>query len=131
MKVTKGRIVDYVLPTDSESTIPCACESGCLSAQVAFVNDDGSVNLSVLSTDGTWHGRSGVKFVDQGEPKPESGNYATWPHIHHEEKPMPTEANKEEVPPLDDKGEDKPATKKEPESEKKETKPHGNKHSHK
>jgi hypothetical protein len=131
MKVTKNRIVEYVLPTGEESTIECTCPSRTLSAMVAFVHEDGTVNLSVLDTNGTWHGRSGVKFVDEGEEAPEGGNYARWPNVRREEKPKPAEANKEEVPPLDDKGEDKPATKKEPESEKKETKPHGNKHSHK
>lgn len=96
MTPTPGRVVTYHLPTDGESTIPCLCSSATLSAKIAHVNDDGTVNLAILDSTGTWHGRLSVPFIQGHAERPEAGNYACWPpHVKHEE-PKPAEAEQAE-----------------------------------
>lgn len=49
-----------------------------LAAQVAHVNEDGTVNLGVLTATGNWTEARRVLLVQGDEPVPVYLNYATW-----------------------------------------------------
>jgi hypothetical protein len=52
-----------------------------LAAVVAHVNDDGSINISALSAEGSWFGRLRVPIVQEGEdvsPLAIAYGYCTW-----------------------------------------------------
>lgn len=49
-----------------------------LTAHVAAVNYDGTLNLAVLGADGVWHARSNVPVVQAGDEKPTDRSYVEW-----------------------------------------------------
>lgn len=45
---------------------------------IAAVLPDGKLNLGVLDSNGTHHAMPNVPLIQEGEPAPENGYYATW-----------------------------------------------------
>jgi hypothetical protein len=76
---TVGRIVHYhPRPGEIEAgTIPDPMGQPC-AAQIARVNDDGTVNLGVLDARGNAYARRDVPLIQEGESPPELGDYCEW-----------------------------------------------------
>lgn len=73
---TPGRIVHY-FPSE-HAPLP-QIEGAPLAAIVAGVDRLGRLNLSVCDAAGRQYARQGIAFVDSNEPRPEGGNFCTWP----------------------------------------------------
>lgn len=79
---TVGRVVLYFPSDDDVYYGRIEGEKGkALSAMIAWVNDDGTINLAVNSRYGNHVGCRNVELIQPGEPTPErtkSRSYATW-----------------------------------------------------
>lgn len=59
------------IPTVVGSGLPC-------DAGICFVWSDRVVNLTVAGHDGSMHARTSVKLLQDDDPEPQTGAYATW-----------------------------------------------------
>lgn len=73
---TPGRIVHY-FPSE-HAPLP-QNEGAPLAAIVAGSDRLGRLNLSVFDAMGRQYARQGITFVDESQPRPEGGNFCTWP----------------------------------------------------
>ena len=69
---TVGRVVLYTPPYLHEG------EDEKHAAQIAKVLPNGTLNLGILSANGNHYARQGVPLIQDGEIKPDGGNYAEW-----------------------------------------------------
>lgn len=75
---TPGRIV-WFFASKAEPQEFCSAGADIPHAAiVARVWGDHMVNLSVVDANGVHHGRTSVPLVQEGEPLPAQGSYATW-----------------------------------------------------
>lgn len=79
IKPTVGRVVWFTPPHGSGSS-NFTHHSGTQphAAMIVYVWGDDLVNLVVYDHDGKLHSRTSVLLVQEGEPKPEGGDFASW-----------------------------------------------------
>jgi len=68
---TIGRVVWFYPHGHREGSLPHA-------AMIAFVHSDSLVNLGVLDPNGRSYNETSVSLIQDGDPAPDSGRYATW-----------------------------------------------------
>lgn len=71
IKPTIGRVVWFYPHGHREGSLPHA-------AMIAFVHSDSLVNLGVLDPNGRSYNETSVSLIQDGDPAPDSGRYATW-----------------------------------------------------
>ncbi len=79
IKPTVGRVVLFFVDTktgSSDFTNPPAGQP--LPALICCVHSDSCINLVVFDANGVSHSRTSVRLIQEGEPIPETGYYATW-----------------------------------------------------
>jgi len=67
---TVGRIVWYWPPNNKDRQPQAAI--------VTYVHDDRLININAFTHDGMPVARTSVALVQEGDPKPDDGNYAQW-----------------------------------------------------
>lgn len=68
IKPTVGRVVHYREGTEAKEQ----------AALIAYVHSDNMVNLAVFDVNGMNEGRTSVPLIQDGDPIPALGGFATW-----------------------------------------------------
>lgn len=81
IKPTIGRVVWFTPSrnsTEADFTHHDSTPPQPHAALIAYVWSDSLVNLTVFDHDGRQHSKTSVPLIQEGEPKPEYGYFASW-----------------------------------------------------